>query len=380
MKRQALPALLTLLLLAALALTGTSVSTPAEIEQKEAEAQQIIAQIDQLDHDLELAVEAWNGANVKLDGIQADIGVNQRRLRIARQDYGQAQRQLQKRLVALYTSDEAGTLEVLLGAASLGDLLDRIDTVRRISDQDAQIVRDVRTARREIRGREQRLEKARAAQKRVVAEREGRKQEIERRLAERQVLYEQVADEIERLREEEARRQEELRRQALIRLQEQEEAEARAAERRQEAAGEPQPVAPAALPEEAAGPGDPAPVPAPPSAPASPPKYGGVVAIAMQYLGVPYVWGGASPSGFDCSGLIMWAYAQVGVSLPHSTGMPYAVLPHVAQSDLQPGDLVFFYSPIHHVGMYVGGGRMIDSPYTGTVVQVRLPLDPGPPT
>jgi len=93
---------------------------------------------------------------------------------------------------------------------------------------------------------------------------------------------------------------------------------------------------------------------------------------AYSMIGVPYQFAGSSPeSGFDCSGLTMWAWAHAGVSLPHSSEMQYAVLPHVAQSDLQPGDLVFFYSPIHHVGIYVGGGQMIDAPQTGTVVQMR---------
>ncbi len=93
---------------------------------------------------------------------------------------------------------------------------------------------------------------------------------------------------------------------------------------------------------------------------------------AYSVIGVPYQFGASSPeSGFDCSGLTMCAWSHAGVSLPHSSEMQYAVLPHVAQSDLQPGDLVFFYSPIHHVGLYVGGGRMIDAPFTGTVVQMR---------
>ena len=96
---------------------------------------------------------------------------------------------------------------------------------------------------------------------------------------------------------------------------------------------------------------------------------GQAVAIAERYLGVPYVWGGASPSGFDCSGLTMYVYAQLGVSLPHNAAAQYGALPHVSESDLQPGDLVFF-DGLNHVGIYIGGGSIIHAPHTGTVVQI----------
>jgi cell wall-associated NlpC family hydrolase len=102
---------------------------------------------------------------------------------------------------------------------------------------------------------------------------------------------------------------------------------------------------------------------------APPSQYGGVVGIAMRYLGVPYVWGGASPSGFDCSGFVMYVYAQVGVSLPHYTGAQWNVGVPVARGDLQPGDLVFF-DGLGHVGIYIGGNQFIHAPHTGTVVQI----------
>jgi cell wall-associated NlpC family hydrolase len=94
------------------------------------------------------------------------------------------------------------------------------------------------------------------------------------------------------------------------------------------------------------------------------------IAAARSQIGVPYIYAASQPGvGFDCSGLTMWAWGQAGVSLPHVAALQYADLPHVSQSGLQPGDLVFFYSPIHHVGMYVGGGMMIDAPHTGAYVE-----------
>jgi cell wall-associated NlpC family hydrolase len=103
---------------------------------------------------------------------------------------------------------------------------------------------------------------------------------------------------------------------------------------------------------------------------APPARYGGVVGIAMQYLGTPYRWGGSSPStGFDCSGFIMYVYAQMGVSLPHSTYALWGMGSPVSRDQLAPGDVVFF-NGLGHAGIYIGGGSMIHSPHTGDVVKI----------
>jgi cell wall-associated NlpC family hydrolase len=106
-------------------------------------------------------------------------------------------------------------------------------------------------------------------------------------------------------------------------------------------------------------------------APPVPPGAGGAVTAALREQGVPYVWGGSSPAGFDCSGLTMWAYAQAGMSIPRTSGAQYAATTHISMADIQPGDLLF-YGPggSDHVAMYVGGGSMVEAPYTGAVVSV----------
>jgi peptidoglycan DL-endopeptidase CwlO len=94
------------------------------------------------------------------------------------------------------------------------------------------------------------------------------------------------------------------------------------------------------------------------------------VRFALTKLGAPYVWGGSGPNYFDCSGLVMWAYAQVGISLPHYTGWQWNAGVHVSRSQLQPGDIVFFFGDISHEGMYIGNNLMVDAPSAGQVVRI----------
>jgi cell wall-associated NlpC family hydrolase len=85
------------------------------------------------------------------------------------------------------------------------------------------------------------------------------------------------------------------------------------------------------------------------------------MAAAESKVGDPYVWGAAGPNAFDCSGLVMWAFAQVGISLPHFSGAQYADSTHIPMSDLEPGDLVFYADPGAHVAIYIGGGRIVEA-------------------
>jgi cell wall-associated NlpC family hydrolase/outer membrane murein-binding lipoprotein Lpp len=109
--------------------------------------------------------------------------------------------------------------------------------------------------------------------------------------------------------------------------------------------------------------------PAPGSAPPPGHGAGAAVAEAQRQIGKPYEWGAAGPNSFDCSGLTMWAWRAGGVSLPHYTKAQYDATTHVSLSDLQPGDLVFFGSDFHHEGLYVGNGQMIEAPHSGADVR-----------
>jgi cell wall-associated NlpC family hydrolase len=102
----------------------------------------------------------------------------------------------------------------------------------------------------------------------------------------------------------------------------------------------------------------------------------GAVSVAEAQIGKPYVWGAAGPNSFDCSGLVMFAYAHVGVSIDHFTGDQWNEGAHLNRDQLRPGDLVFFAydtsnpATIHHVGMYIGNGEMVEAPHTGASVQI----------
>lgn len=109
---------------------------------------------------------------------------------------------------------------------------------------------------------------------------------------------------------------------------------------------------------------------APAPAPAVSGSAGAAVQFALAQVGKPYAWGGSGPDSYDCSGLMMAAWAAAGVSLPHNSGMQYGATTRVSREQIQPGDILFFGSPIHHDAMYIGNGQMVEAPRTGLTVRV----------
>jgi cell wall-associated NlpC family hydrolase len=336
-----------LLALVVLPLAGPATPAPPQIEAKEAEARRVLEQIHELDSNLEHVIEAYNAAQVELDKIIAAQELNQKRLTIARSNLGSAQNTLETRLVELYQNGSPDLVEILLGSSSLDEILDGIETASRVTEQDTQILAEVRKFRAEIKEREAELEAAREKQEQVVAEQEAKREEIEDTLAQREQLLDSIRDQIAELKAAERRRQARLRAEAEARLEAQQQAAATSGGGGSGGGGG------------GGGGGNP---------PAS--QYGGgVVGVAMQYLGTPYQWGGSSPGGFDCSGFVYYVFSRVGVSLPRTVSAQYGVGASVSRSALQPGDLVFF-NGLGHVGIYIGGNQFIHSPHTGDVVKI----------
>ena len=250
------------------------------VRDKQAQAQAILAELDSLDQGLAVAIEAYNYANVELDRIDVDLDKNARHLVAARKSLKVSQKRIAKRLRDLYVKgDGDSTLEVLLGSRSLDDIIARVEAIQRVSSQDARILNEVKRYKAEVEAHRKSLRESRADQVRIVDERASQKASIEGQLAERQALYESVKQEIVQLQEAERRRQAALAAQARARAQAAELAA-------QAAASAPQTsVATTTY--------DPGIIPVAP--PPDGTRASQVVSIALQYLGVPYVWGGIEP-------------------------------------------------------------------------------------
>jgi cell wall-associated NlpC family hydrolase len=381
-------------------LVGEPLAAPSSRERVQAEtqhAQLVLQQVNALDLKFGRTVEAWHGAQYARDQARRRLAADRVALRIAEHQRQLALEQVRRRLVGLYeSSDQPTTIGILFGSATVSDMIARIDAAQTVASADHSLAVETTRARDRYAAtlrRTRAVERRRAA---AVIQLQAERARIGAMLAERRQLLGSIHTQIAKLKAQEAARQAVLAAQARERLaleqaalRERAAAEARAAAATRraalQAAAAPAPAeAPAAPPSatttlatstattESAPPATsvPSPTAAPPlPVAAAATGHPEAATIAMGYLGVPYVWGGSTPAGFDCSGLVMYVYGKLGISLPHFAAAQYGFGTPVSRSDLQPGDLVFF-NGLSHVGIYIGGGEMIHAPHTGDVVKI----------
>ncbi|MDX6450629.1 MAG: peptidoglycan DL-endopeptidase CwlO [Gaiellaceae bacterium] len=342
-------------------------SPRAQLNVASAHAQQVLQQVNALDVQFERAVEAWHGAQYELGKARAQLSSDRAMLRFAQQQRRIALARVRARLIALYESSDTPTsIEIFLGSSTFSDMLAGLDAAQMISASDHALALQTTAARDRyalVERRTQANEESRAA---AVTHLQSERAQIGAMLSQRRQLLSSIQSQIARLQAAEARRQAILAAQARARLVQehallrQQAAQSARATTAAQAAPLPDPAAAALAP------------PLPAQLVSATSMGGGhpeAATIAMHYLGVPYVWGGSTPAGFDCSGLVMYVYAQLGISLPHFAAAQYGFGGPVASDQLQPGDLVFF-DGLNHVGIYVGGGDMVNAPHTGDVVKV----------
>ena len=338
------------LLLGGLGVVGPGALTNSAAAPSEAELQAAEERLMELEREFELVVERYNAINEELDGLRADIsGAELVVDRLERQMAGREDK-AEELAQEMYKSGPIGGMEAVLSSDSLAEMDARIAYVEKTEEMNTEVFERLSADRSILEDELEQLEEARAEAAEKEAELAELTEEIEAKVASQEDEIAELNEAIERAERREAAR------------------EAAAEEAAEEAAAEE--AAEEAAAEEASGGsgGGSAPVPSTPPAPNS----GAQTAVnaALSQVGKPYVWGAEGPDSYDCSGLTLWAWAHAGVSLPHNSGMQYDATARVDQGDWQPGDLLFFGSPIHHVAMYIGGGRMVEAPYSGSQVRV----------
>ena len=321
-------------LLLSLTLTTSAFASP--VSSKKAQLREVQAKLQGVYHQVDVAVEKYNQATTQLTTVQAQIKENERLLKVAEYNLDIANQQLSARAEDIYKARDVGVVDVLFAANSFDDLVTQLNLMERLGNSDVDTVKSIAAYRQDIRDRRVKLDADKKAAAKLVASAAENKAEVESLQGKLEQMTAGIKADISRL--------------------------------EQQAAARAQAAAQAAAAQQTGGStggGGGGTVVDPGGS-----GHSSVVGIAQRYLGVPYVYGGASPSGFDCSGLTMYCYAQIGIGLSHgATDQQHASTP-VPLSALQPGDLVFFGSASysHHVGIYVGGGSMIHAPHTGAVV------------
>lgn len=299
---------------------GTGEATPPQTPQTTAEAQQ---QILELNAKLEPIVEQYNAAQIQLakkQKAQSQAAKNARELDAKLESLSGKVRQMAS---AAYRSVPFGEFTSIMTSSSPQQFLDQLSALDTIALRRGATIDTLRQAKAQADRAQQAARKAAADAQKLFDQLKQQKSSIEKQVQQTQALLDRLTQ----------------------------------AERASLFAGGRASRDSTRI--------DLSNLPPPPNAQAK-----AAIDAALSKLGSPYVWAAAGPDTFDCSGLTMWAWQHGGVSLPHQSGEQYNSGTHVSQSQLLPGDLVFFYSPIHHVGLYLGNGLMVHAPQTGDVVKV----------
>jgi len=289
------------------------------------------AEVQRLDRRAAVAVEKYDLARAELDLLNGRLGAARRDLSRAEAALDAAQARLGERLSDMYKRGTVGLLDVLLSTDDLAEVDTQLGYFRLISQADEEAVTGIETLARDVATITRGIERDRAAALKKEMDLRQKQADVEDQIAERRALLAELDGRVRGLIERQAR------------------LDAAESRRLARAAG----VDLARL--------------------SGGPTQIALIRETMKYLGIPYVWGGATPAGgFDCSGLVLYVYARFGVAFPHGATMQAHMGAPVPLTSLQPADLVFFGSPsfYHHVGIYIGNGLFIEAPHTGDVVKV----------
>jgi cell wall-associated NlpC family hydrolase len=333
-------------------LAGATGVQPALGQPDQDDVQRAEERLRQLQARHQLAVQEYLEAESRLQDLTAQVQQSQARIeKLSRR--AQQRRQGAETVVRrLYTAGSAASGMAVLDASDVSEAGRSAAYLSYARRRHREAVEQYDSTRSKLSRETQQLESARAEAADLRQELAARAQRIDAEVSEQQA-------EIAALQEQIAQRRARQRRQRQREL-----AQQRARQRAQRA--EPTSQEPAGDGNDQAGA-----EPAGADAPAASQAASTAVEAALAQRGTPYEWGAEGPDSFDCSGLTQWAWGNAGVSIPRTSRTQYQGLPSVARSDIRPGDLLFFGDPIHHVGMYIGDGQMVEAPYSGQPVRIN---------
>jgi peptidoglycan DL-endopeptidase CwlO len=313
---------------------GVVVSAPSDAKPDIGSVQ---ARVDRLYHQAEQASERYNNARIQMQHAQARLGHLKSRTRRQQAEVDRVHQQVVSSVLDQYQGSGVSSATRALTSTNPGEFLDQLTAISQFNDQRSEVMANFAAQVAQLRTRQAEA-KRELAKVTSTKQRLGRdKAQIDRKAAEAKQL-------LTRLKTEAAAR-----------------AADRASRSQDRTTTAVPPAAPATTPATTPAAAAPvAPAPAPTAAPASG-RAAAAVAYALSKVGDAYVYGAAGPSAFDCSGLTMMAWRQGGISLPHSSSAQMSSGTPVSESQLQPGDLVFYYSPVSHVGMYIGHGEIVNA-------------------
>ena len=327
--------------------TGTSIQlqgeTKAQVESLQTQAAAVQREIEDLDVKLEQLSESYNEVALRLEQTNQDLAAMRRRLQDTRVAYDYRRAKVEERLVASYKAGGNSFLEILLATDDFTSFVKRLILLYHVTTQDQRLVEDTAFSLDDLSTLEAGVEAKKSEELVLREELEQKREEIEATLAERQSTLDGLDGRIAQLIEQERQRQE-AERQRLE------------AELRSRISGWQMYDGP--LPQTGDG------------------VLNQFVQTAAAYLGIPYVWAGERPStGMDCSGFTRYVFAQHGIMLPHYSGYQAQMGVGVPLTEIKPGDLLAFGTPVHHVGIYIGEGKFVHSPHTGDVVRISTLSD-----
>lgn len=362
-----------------------------ELAEKRAEAERLARELEEQGTRISVLAERLNQARIEAAGVEQRVRAAEGELAAAEQQLAVVRGRLRDRAVASYVRGEQLPVEQVLVSGTANDVLVWRTYVETVAGREQATVDSLDRAQEARRDQRHRLEAARASAEAALARVETEGRAAERAASARRATLDTVQGEVAVLVEEEGRRlaEEEARRvqaEVAARRAREEAARTEAARRAEEAARRAaddaarttttttvRPSVPRAATTTTTRPTAATTPPPGGDAPVRPPAPGAAAAVAeaKAQIGKPYEWGADGPDSFDCSGLTQWAWKAAGRTLPHSSVAQYGATVRVAVSQIEPGDLVFYGSPIHHVGIYAGDGQMVEASETGTPVRMR---------